>query len=404
MRLLLSAYACEPNKGSEPSVGWNWMKALVLQGHEVVLITRSNNAPSVQAAIVAQELSVGSTYYELPAWCLRWKRWRGGTYFYYLLWQYGAYRHARRLHRARPFDLVHHITFASFRQPSFMGALGIPFIFGPVGGGETMPRQLRRGLSWSGRFREILRDTANALVGYDPLMHFTFSKASLIACTTAETKERIPAPYRRKCVVLPTIGIDPRDFETAPIIKNNQISFLYVGRLLYWKGLHLVLRAFPAVRRHLPEVRLKVVGEGSDLPWLKRIADECGVANCVEWLPWMPHKDIASEYRNNVAFVFPSLHDSGGLVVLEALTAGLPVICLNLGGPGAIVNSSCGVVIDATDTEEETVLKLLAEAMVTLAQKPHIRETLAANSLSRALSFTWERAAERLYSSTSLKF
>ena len=165
-----------------------------------------------------------------------------------------------------------------------------------------------------------------------------------------------------------------------------------------------MLRALPAVRRHLPDVRLKVVGEGSDLPWLKRIADECGVANCVEWLPWMPHKDIASEYRNKVAFVFPSLHDSGGLVVLEALTAGLPVICLNLGGPGAIVNSSCGVIIDATDTQEETVLKLLAEAMVTLAQKPHIREALAANSLSRALSFTWERAAERLYSSTSLKF
>ena len=374
------------------------MLALIRQGHQVSVLTRQNNRPAVEARIAEQSLSVTPIYYDLPRWCRRWKGWPGGLYLYYLLWQIGAYRHVRKIHQIAPFDVVHHITFVTFRQPSFMGNLGIPFILGPVGGGESSPRHLRAGLNLSGRLQEFLRNMFIGIASHDPLMNSTLSKASLIACTTSETLQRIPQRFHRKCMVLPAIGIDPPPKQPVPIPTPQSPTFLFIGRLLYWKGLHLVLRALPEVLRHLPNARLKIVGEGKDARWLKQVAEECGLAGHVEWVPHLPHHEIASAYLGHVAFVFPSLHDSGGLVVLESLAARLPVICLALGGPGIFVDSSCGVVIDPAGQSEPSIQQSIAAAMIKLAQNPDIRESLAANCSARALRFTWQNAAQKLYS------
>ena len=398
MKILLSAYACEPHKGSEPAVGWNWMLALVEQGHDVFVITRGNNRQAIDAEIEKRSISVTPIYHDLPAWCRRWKHWPGGIYFYYLLWQIGAYFHARKIHRVCPFDVVHHITFVIFRQPSFMGGLGIPFILGPVGGGETSPRHLRAGMNLSGRLREIFRDMLIATARHDPLMNRTFSRASLVACTTGETLERIPSRFHAKCIVLPAIGIDPPNDQIVPVSSPSFPSFLFIGRLLYWKGLHLALRAMPEVLRQLPDARLKIVGEGKDARWLKQVAEECGVSAHIDWIPQLPHSEISAVYREHVAFVFPSLHDSGGLVVLESLAAQLPVICLGLGGPGVFIDPSCGVVIDAVNQSEDSVQRSIAAAMIQLAQQQSVRNSLAAKCVSRARHFSWQGAAQQLYS------
>lgn len=396
MKLLLSAYACEPHKGSEPAVGWNWMLALVEQGHNVSVLTRRNNRPFIEAEIAKRSLSVQPIYYDLPPWCARWKRWPGGLYFYYLLWQIGAYRLARKLHCANRFEAVHHITFVTFRQPSFMGGLGIPFILGPVGGGETSPRPLRAGMNLSGRVREGFRDLLIAFARRDPLMHQTFSKATLIACTTGETLSNIPARYQEKCMVLPAIGIDSPQLQ-PPAAPPSAPTFLFIGRLLYWKGLHLVLRAMPAVVRRLPNARLRIVGEGKDAHWLKQVAEKAGVAEHVDWIPHLPHHEIANAYNGHVAFVFPSLHDSGGMVVLESLAAQLPVICLKLGGPGVFVDSSCGIVIETGNQSEESIQQSIANAMIDIAEQPLTREALACGCAVRARQFSWAGAAQQLY-------
>src|SRR5579859_2558519 len=146
MKILLSAYACEPNKGSEPGVGWNWALALARRGYEVHVLTRSNNRKAIENDPKWSRSLLHFHFYDLPAWGRFWKRWSGGIYLYYLLWQIGVYKFAKTLHAREKFETVQHITFVSHRQPSFMGRLGIPFIFGPVGGGESMPKQLRKSL------------------------------------------------------------------------------------------------------------------------------------------------------------------------------------------------------------------------------------------------------------------
>lgn len=378
------------------------MQALLKQGHTVHLITRSNNRTSVEAALSRQQTTPAVTYYDLPRWCQRWKHWPGGIYLYYLLWQIGAYRSAAALHAKERFDRVQHVTFASFRQPSFMGRLGIPFVFGPVGGGEEMPRIFRKGLPFTGRLLELSREMGNRLASIDPLMLSTFSRASLIACTTSDTLKRIPARFHNKCIVVPTIGIDESNIAAASLNPDREPRFLFVGRLIYWKGLHLALRALAEVRVSVPRASLKVIGDGDDALWLKQIAFDQGVADAVEWIPSVPHEDMLREYTSNVAFVFPSLHDSGGMVVLEALASGLPVICLNLGGPGAIVTPACGILVDAHQRDEEMVVSSLAKAIILLATDVETRTRLAASTVSRARELTWDRAAQIVHSSTCL--
>lgn len=397
MKLLVSAYACEPGKGSEPAVGWNWVRALVRRGYEVHVLTRSNNREAIERVVAGGDPAPIFHYYDLPRWMRAWKRRPGGIYFYYLLWQAGAYRLAKRLHAAEQFDRAHHVTFASYRQPSFMGGLGIPFIFGPVGGGESMPAEFRRRLSSGSRIAEAVRNAGNALISLDPLMRSTFSKAETIACTTAETMACIPAAYRAKCVVQLAIGIEESEIHPAGPRERAEPHFLFVGRLLYWKGLHLAFRALARVRGSLPNVRLKIIGTGEDRGWLEDQARAAGVTDLLEWISSTPHCEIAREYRDSMALVFPSLHDSGGMVVLEALAAGLPVICLDLGGPGTIANTECAIVVPSRNGSEDAVVERVAEGMIRVATDADLRDRLARNAVNRAKQLTWDRAADHLY-------
>src|SRR4051812_41404394 len=98
MKILLSAYACEPNKGSEPGVGWNWALALSERGYNVHVLTRSNNREAIERVRMRPDSRLTFYYYDLPQRLRFWKHWPGGIYLYYLWWQIGAYSVARKLH------------------------------------------------------------------------------------------------------------------------------------------------------------------------------------------------------------------------------------------------------------------------------------------------------------------
>jgi glycosyltransferase involved in cell wall biosynthesis len=234
-------------------------------------------------------------------------------------------------------------------------------------------------------------------------MRSTFARAGIIACTTAETMARIPRKYRAKCIVQLAIGISESDVDSSsaltPRAESSAPQFLFVGRLLYWKGLHLVLRALPEVRRSVPGVRLKIIGTGEDRAWLMAQARDLDVTDLLEWIPSIPHDQIAHEYRRSLALVFPSLHDSGGMVVLESLAAGLPVLCLDLGGPGTIATPDCAAIIPTRGASEARVVRSLAEAMIRMATDPGFRGRLAASAPARAKQLTWDEAADHIYAS-----
>jgi len=398
MRVLLSAYACEPGKGSEPGVGWHWATELARLGHEVVVITRSNNRDSIEKALAdASSARLQFYYYDLPSWGKWWKRGPKGMHLYYWLWQQGAYRLAKRLVTKMQFDVVHHITFGVFRQPSFMGRLGLPFVVGPLGGGETVPVSLRGSFPAKIAFREMLREMSNKLAFWDPSVPAMFRQATLIFCRTQDTLDMLPVTCRDKSYLHREIGLESERIKREATPKMAGANFLYVGSLVYMKGIHLALKAFAELRKGRSGATFTIIGNGRDEARLKSISSALRLGDSVSWLGRVPHEEIWAHYCRYTAFVFPSLHDSGGTVLLEALSQGLPVICLDTGGPGAVVPTSCGIKIPVKNRSEAEVVGDLAAAMRNLADNPKLQEQMGRQALEVARVRTWRDVVSSAY-------
>ncbi len=403
MKILLSAYACEPYKGSEPGVGWHWAVELARIEYQVWVITRANNQPLIERALKLSPMpNLHFVYYDLPAWARWWKKAGGGVYLYYLLWQWGAYRLAKSLTKQVKFDLVHHITFGVFRQPSFMPFLGIPFIFGPLGGGERVSYLLRKSFPLRGYVIDVMRDLSNWLASIDPLNRSVYRHSTLILCKTEQTLSSIPKKYRDKCRLYLEIGIEPASTNSQQHFHGESephgLRVLYVGRLIYWKGLHLGLKAFAQLYQKQPEARLTVIGSGPEQNWLNSLAEKLDLSTAIDWIPWMEQEQVLQAYSSHDIFLFPSLHDSSGNVILEALSQGLPVVCLDLGGPGVMVNESCGRVVKTKGLSETAVIQELSNALQELAGNAELPIQLRQGALIRSQDYQWDKLVSHLYS------
>jgi glycosyltransferase involved in cell wall biosynthesis len=379
-------------------MGWHWAFEIARLGHEVCILTRENNLPSLEQALSLHvDLAIQLVGYDLPRWMRWWKKGGRGTNVYYSLWQLGAYQAAKRLVREAPFDLIHHITFAVFRQPSLMGRLGIPLVLGPLGGGEATPPLLLRSYPFRGRVVDSLRSFSNRLARLTPGVRQAFKQAAVIFCKTEETLDYVPSAYRTKCIMMQDVATEEALILREPSAGPLTPRFLYVGRLLYWKGIHLALQALARMQREFPDARLTIVGDGREGKWLRQMADRLGVAHAVDWRGWAPREETLSMYREHTAFLFPSLHDSGGTVIMEALSQGLPVICLDCGGPGAMLPSPCGFKIEVEGRDQEGVVIGLADAMRKLTVNPYLRAEMSSQALKAARENTWEQVVSRAY-------
>ncbi|MEM6804288.1 MAG: glycosyltransferase family 1 protein, partial [Bacteroidota bacterium] len=180
MKILMSSYSCETNRGSEPGVGWNWLTSLANQGHEVHALIYPIDRPNIEQYLKEYPIpNLKFIYVPTSGFMDRfYLRTSKLIYIHYFYWQILAFFKAKALLKTQDFDLVHHITMGSFRIPSWMGFLGLPFIFGPVGGGEEAAPSLVKNLPLKFRIKEFIRSLANKLAVWNPLMFLTFRSSS----------------------------------------------------------------------------------------------------------------------------------------------------------------------------------------------------------------------------------
>lgn len=393
MKILLSAFAFAPNVGSEPGVGWRWAAELA-RYHEVTVVTDVTRRALVEAVGVQLPPNVRVVYFR-PSWLRTVPLNSITASLLYTAWQFGLLRSVRRLHRETPFDLAIHCTYSVFRHPSFLGYLGIPFIFGPVGGGEDAPLVLKRSIHGREKLKELLRSLVNKTALFDPFLWLAYSRATLILVSTEQTRHALPWAFRKRAIVYPNLGV-----ETIPEAKPNvrlegePFRILFAGRLLGWKGVHLAIRALAEAVRCGVSVELTVLGRGPYEFALRKLADSLGVEESIRWLGHRPQSELFALYRSMHGFIFPSLHDSGGTVVLEALAFGLPVICLDIGGPATLVSSDSAIVVSTQNQNEEGVVRGLSDAVCFLAYDEKARMAMSHAALEHARgAMSWESRA-----------
>ena len=395
MRLLLSAYACRPNAGSEPGFGWNWATHLAARGIEVHALVAKRNQESVEAGLRGNPIPNLHFYY-VPVpypWAQK------SEALHYVLWQFEALKEARELTRKFQFQLAHHVTYGSVHVPSQLWRLGIPVVFGPVGGAQTAPASM---LTYFGdqSSRELLRSSFTAALKFSPFHRRQLRKMSFVLAANRDTLDLVHSLGCKNASLMCDTGIPADYFAPAPRRFEERVGalrLLWVGRMLRRKALPLALDALKEVGEN---VSLTIAGDGLDPHDVHQMIGDRQLQGRVFWTGTrLTFDELRAAYTQHDAMLFSSLRDSFGSQLLEAMAMGLPVITLDLHGAHDHVPAAASIKVPVVSPPE--TVRNLANAIEKYASLPlERRNEMSFYAWSFARTLSWSARvefAERLY-------
>ncbi|NJB35395.1 glycosyltransferase family 4 protein [Croceivirga sp. JEA036] len=387
--ILLSAYSCDPSKGSEPGNGFNWAKHLSMSGHKVFCITTSKGKKAIEQQL-SELTNLSFIYIDLPFGADKMYYWsKIGMYGHYLLWQWLAYKKANKIVKDYAIDLAHHITWGSIQQGSFLYKLSIPLVFGPAGGGQHASDAFKSYFGGSWDIEVKRKYISDLFLKYNPACRKMIKNAAYLLVSNRETEELVQKLGAKKTSLVLDAALPEAYFEDALATKplTKEFKLLWVGRLMPRKGLPLVLEAMHHLK-HYKHIKLTIVGHGELEGHIKKLINNLELKDTVEFVGKVAFDLVKDYYRSHHAFIFTSLRDSGGVQLMEAMGYGLPVITLDIHGQGLMVEKDRGIKIPL-GTPEETVLAL-SKAVVQLEQNSELLSKLSANAKQFAATQTLE--------------
>lgn len=349
-KVLMSAYACEPNKGSEPGVGWNWAIQMA-KTNEVFVITRSNNKSVIEKYLKDNPIDHLHFYYhDCNGIKRKAKKLPNGIFIYYKMWQKEILPLATSIVKEQNIDLVHHVTFNEFRTPGKLYKLPVPFVWGPIGGGQFYNPVFREAyFSKKDIVKEQIRNVINKFyLSYSIDIHKVVKKAAAILIADQSTEKIMPTS--RKYVRLLETGYNlnrnsvKKYIENVNTSLNRPINLLWVGGIWPRKGLKVILDALH--EGEFTDYALKVIGDGQDRKQCEDLVKKYGLEKHIEFLGALGYDEVNELYDSSDVFIFTSLRDTSGNVVLEAMSHGLPVISINHHGVGEMITEETGIRIN----------------------------------------------------------
>jgi glycosyltransferase involved in cell wall biosynthesis len=329
MKILMSALACEPGKGSELEVGFRALLAAASR-HEVWILTNSATIPIVRHAIAeypwANRVHLEGIHFDVDDELYP-QLTAPGFHRYYDRWQRKAAVRAVELDERIDFDVVHHVTLAASWTRAGVTTVNKPLVWGPVGGGVETPLSLLRELGWRGLIDEAGRVAARRVLGRIGPARLTQQRALVTFAQNTDTARVIRTPGRLN-VLSNATAVDVRDIQA---MGPRRTDVIFAARLLPWKGGRLAVRTMRYVRHS--DAVLRIFGNGPERRRIARAARRWGVADRVRFEGRVHRDELLQIIATAGAFFHPAFHDEAGLAVAEALSLGTPVVCLDRGGP-----------------------------------------------------------------------
>jgi len=399
--ILATAYAINPFKGSEDAMGWNYVNQIA-RNQKVIAITRENNQEHIERFMRENPSNtyqnITFAYFDLPYYQRFWKKGKRGSLLYFLLWQRGIIKFIKN--SAFKFDISHNLNFHNDWTPSFLYRLNKPMVWGPI--------------------------------GHHPKMKKTFLKPYRLWYTVKENMTWVIKKYfwnysisLKKCVknaghiwimnssVSEVLQLKNKEVSTSPSVATEdfcpnftykqpkQFKLLSVGRFVPLKGFDITLNAFAQFLTSLNEdekkqCQLQLIGKGPEEVKLRILAEKLNITKYVKFISWLPRKDVMTLYKNASAFVFPS-HEGAGMVIPEALSFGVPCICIDNVGPGKFIDESCGFKVNS-ESYRATTLEI-AKSICRLKESKPLHKKLSIGARAHYLKhFTWNSRGDKLNS------
>lgn len=338
MRVLISAYACSPGKGSEPGAGFAVLLAAAEQ-HDVWLVTRDNNVPAINMALEGhpRRHSIRIIGFDLSEVWLRAKRRLGrrGLALYYDRWQRRVGELLVELDRHHDFDLVHHATFATHWARIGAASLPKPLVVGPVGGSVVAPPRLWSVLGWRGIGADLARRTLRPVVAKLSGAWLAVSKAAVVLL---QSPTAWPAGANGRFRVLPNglVGAIAVTDGSPTKMDRGVDRLVFVGRLVGWKGARLAVQMMTRLRA--TTFTLHIYGDGPERRGLVRYAGRQGLDDKVVFHGRVSRHEVLDAIASASVLIHPALNEESSVTVGEALSLGTPVVCLDHGGPPALLD------------------------------------------------------------------
>jgi len=395
-KVLISAYACEPEGGSEATIGWKFINEIAHK-NKVWVITRESNRKSIES--IEKELihsNIKWIYFDYPESVRFWKRGASGLRLYYYLWQIGIYFKIKKTNKNITFDIIHHVTFVNYWMPSFLTFLPVPFVWGPVGGGESVAYKFYKSFNQKHKIYEVLRNLGHKIHSLNPILRINAHRTAIAIAANHETAQKMGKIGYKNIITLSQVAVDNEQFQILSNFdfKNSGIFRFYtVGRLIPLKGIPLAIEAFANLAKKVEHIEYLIIGDGEEKKSLLKLVEKLNLTNKVKILGFKHQKEVFEIMKTCDVLVFPSLHDSGGLAVTESMAAGKPVICLDIGGPGVQVTNETGIKISLTTPEQ--IVRDIEKAMTTLYENEDLRNKMSNAGKNRVENdFTWVKKGE----------
>jgi glycosyltransferase involved in cell wall biosynthesis len=395
MRIIIVADNASKQFGGEAFIPLNYFRFLLARQEDVRLVVHARNRPELTQEFpddlgrlhFVDDTKMHKALFRFSRFLPRRLADATTGLIIHLSTQLSQRRIIRDLVSAGRCDVVHQPTPVSPKTPSLMWGLGAAVVIGPLNGGMDYPEAFRRERSIVSRlaftFGRWLASFANAVLPGK-------RRADMVLVANDRTRQALPHGIKGRIIQLVENGVDFSIWQHGATERhpNASIEFIFVGRLIDWKALDLVLEAIGRLKNRFP-FSLEVIGDGPMREAWQTLSNSMGLNDIVRFSGWMSQEACAARLRQADVLVLPSLFECGGAVVLEAMAMGLPVIATAWGGPIDYLDDSCGILIDPAS--REALVVGFCNAMIRLAESPDLRTNLGQAGYARArLFFDWQ--------------
>lgn len=397
LKILISAYACSPYKGSEPGVGWGFIAALAVH-HDLWVIVEEEKFRADIERYLAEHPAFGERVHfhfihKQRNRALR-KLWPPSYYRYYRRWQRDALTLAKKLHVEIGFDLAHQLTMVGFREPGYLWQLGIPFVWGPVGGMGLFPWRFMHKIGTYGALYYLgynLYNLVQMRLLSRPRLAAQAAGVGLLAATS-ENRKSIQDYWGYPSTVLPEVGLPGAPIHhTLARRPDEPLRIVWSGQHTPGKALNLGLEALARLPADAAW-QLDIIGTGPRTGAWAGLTTRLGISQNCRFHGWLKRDEALAVMKSAHVMLITSLRDLTSTVTIEALSLGLPIVCLDHCGFADVVNEQCGIKVPITTPGK--AVDGLTTAIARLAKDENFRHALAEGAIRRAQDYSWEEKAK----------
>ena len=390
MNILAIAYACEPNRGSEPGVGWNWVKLIANHPDvKITVVTRANNKPVIDKYLEEKvDMKAEFLYYDLPQSVLKYKHGDRGIKLFFTLWQKGVIKYLKKNVNLDDYDVVWDFNFGSLNLPLYTYKLKKRYVVGPASTKKKMPKSYIHELSTKAKMKYLLQQILKEHLFLNPVVWKALKKSDRVVLCNEMSREFLPKTKQAGAEVVFHNGLVSEDYPKIALEKHSEkLEMIYSGRLIDTKNLETAIEALKIVKEAGKDFSLDIFGKGPLKEKLQRMVKTYGLEQEIVFHQKVTQMELFEEYTKRDIYLFPSLLEISSTSVMEAMYCGLLPICLEIRCMDFIFKDSPIVKVPCISPKEDA--KALAEAMLALTPEGIFQKRKESRKKAEE-SFLWE--------------